>query len=119
MSSEPSRLEVKDDGGVTHVGFLDANILSIDVIQPIEGELVRLVEEAGKPKMLLDFAAVRHLSSGALGTLITVNNKVKAKGGQLRLASIDPNIYEVFKITKLNKLFQIHDSAEQAKASFR
>jgi hypothetical protein len=31
---------------------------------------------------------------------------------------LDPQIYEVFVITKLNKLFQIHDTAQQALASF-
>ena len=70
------------------------------------------------PKVLISFQNVDHLSSAALGTLITINNKIKGKDGQLRLAEIDPQIYEVFVITKLNKLFQIFDSSEQAMASF-
>jgi anti-sigma B factor antagonist len=53
-----------------------------------------------------------------LGTLITINNKIRGKDGQLRLANIDQQIYEVFVITKLNKLFQIYDTTEQALASF-
>jgi len=48
------------------------------------------------------------LSSAALGALINVNNRMKAKNGQLRLANIKPQIFEVFVITKLNKLFRIH-----------
>ena len=71
------------------------------------------------PKLLLSFENVEHLSSAALGTLITVNNKIRQKGGQLRLSNIDPQIYEVFVITKLNKLFQIYDDAEKAAASFK
>lgn len=67
----------------------------------------------------MDFADVDHLSSAALGMLITINNRVRAKGGQLRLATIDPQIYEVFAITKLNKLFNICDTAEQAMSSFK
>ena len=55
---------------------------------------------------------------GAEGTLITINNKIRGKDGQLRLANIDRQIYEVFVITKLNKLFQIHDATDQALASF-
>ncbi len=70
------------------------------------------------PKVLISFQNVDHLSSAALGTLITINNKIRGKDGQLRLAEIDPQIYEVFVITKLNKLFQIFDSSEQALASF-
>jgi anti-sigma B factor antagonist len=68
--------------------------------------------------MLICFKGVEHLSSAALGTLINVNNKVKQKEGQLRLSDINPQIYEVFQITKLNRIFQIHDTAEKAIASF-
>ena len=67
---------------------------------------------------LISFENVDHLSSAALGTLITINNKVKSQDGQLRLAAIDPQIYEVFVITKLNKLFQIYDTPDEAMKSF-
>ena len=53
-----------------------------------------------------------------LGTLITVNTKIRNKGGKLCLANIDPQIYEVFVITRLNKLFSIHPDTKSAKASF-
>jgi anti-sigma B factor antagonist len=69
--------------------------------------------------VLLNFVNVEHLSSAALGTLIAVSNHVKQKGGQLRLANIDPQILEVFVITKLNKLFQIHDTEAAAVQSFK
>jgi anti-sigma B factor antagonist len=48
-----------------------------------------------------------------------VNNRVREKGGQLRLAQIDPQIYEVFAITKLNKIFQIHETIDKASKSFK
>ena len=64
-------------------------------------------------------AAVDHLSSAALGTLITINNKVKQKGGQLRLSDINPQIYEVFLITKLNKLFRIYPTVKDAQDSLQ
>lgn len=107
------------DADVTHVRFKDRNILEEATIQQIGDELARMIDAETNPKFLLDFSGVEHLSSAALGTLITVNNKVKNKGGQLRLAMIDEQIYEVFVITKLNKLFQIHDTQEAAVRSFQ
>ena len=50
---------------------------------------------------------------------MAVNNKVKSKDGQLRLCAINEQIYEVFVITKLNKLFQIHEDADAASKSFK
>lgn len=119
MAAEDSRLAVQEQGDVTRVGFLDRNILEETSIQRIGDEVAELVDASTNPKLLLDFESVEHLSSAALGTLITINNRIKAKGGQLRLSSIDPNIYEVFKITKLNKLFQIHGTADEALKSFK
>ena len=47
-----------------------------------------------------------------------VNNRIRQKNGQLRLANIKPQIFEVFVITKLNKLFRILPSRQEALASF-
>ena len=118
MSAAESLLRVANEDGVTHIQFVDRNILDEANIQQIGEEITRLVDETPQPKVLISFENVDHLSSAALGTLITINNKIRGKDGQLRLANIDPRIYEVFVITKLNRLFQIHDSADQALASF-
>lgn len=117
--TKDSRLVVHEEGDVTRVSFLDRNILEEATIQQIGDEISGLIDRSGNPKILINFENVEHLSSAALGTLITINNKVRQKGGQLRLSNIDPQIYEVFVITKLNKLFQIHDSNEKAIASFK
>lgn len=119
MAAQPgSRLRVKQHNGVTQIEFIDRNILDEANIHQIGEEIAGLVDSAQAPKLLISFANVDHLSSAALGTLITINNRVKNRKGQLRLANIDPQIYEVFKITKLDKLFQIHDTTDAAMATF-
>jgi len=117
-SESEARLNVSQEGEVTVVQFKDRNLLDEASIHQIGGEILQLVEAAAVPKLLIDFQDVDHLSSAALGTLITVNNKIRQKDGQLHLANINPQIYEVFAITKLNKLFKIHSSAQEALASF-
>lgn len=118
MDTQGSHLSINKDDGIVRVGFLDRNILEEASIQTIASEVGQLIEEADHPKILISFKNVEHLSSAALGVLITINNKVKEKEGQLRLSSIDPHVYEIFLITKLNILFQIHDTDEQAAESF-
>jgi len=102
----PIRVKKLDD--VTQVEFIDRNILDEANIQIIGDEIAALVDSSPTPKLVISFANVEHLSSAALGTLITINNRVRSRSGQLRLCNIDPQIYEVFAITRLNKLFQIH-----------
>lgn len=118
MSQTESRLRVRRLEDVVQIEFLDRNILDEANIQQIGEEVGSLVESIDRPKLLISFKDVDHLSSAALGTLITISKRVEGRAGQLRLANIDPQIYEVFKITKLDKLFQIHESDESALSSF-
>ena len=118
MATQESRIKASHEGDLICVQFLDRNILDESSIQQIGDQIGQLIDEATNPKLLISFEQVEHLSSAALGMLITINNKSKQKGGQLRLTLIDPQIHEVFVITKLDQLFQIHKTAEEAIASF-
>ncbi len=112
------RLEVSEVGDVTVVRFSDRKILDEASIQELGAELFRLVEEDHRKKILLNFTNVDFLSSAALGKLITLDKKVKANSGKLKLSNIRPEIYEVFAITKLNKLFDIKDDEAAALGAF-
>jgi len=100
------------------VEFTNNRILDEANISDIGNSLTALIDEKNNPKLLLDFATVDHLSSAALGMLINANKKIREKNGQLRLANIKPQIFEVFVITKQNKLFKILPNREDALASF-
>ncbi len=111
-------LEVTEVGDVTVVRLTDRKVVDETNIQELGRELFALVEEENRKNLVLNFAAVGFLSSSALGKLITLEKKVKAAGGKLRLSNIRPEIYEVFAITKLNKLFEIKDDEAEALAAF-
>ena len=115
MAQAPSHLTVSESpNGVTRVVFTTRNILDETMIHQIGEEVMGLVVASQNPKLLISFKGVEHLSSTALGMLISIKNKVGAKGGQLRLADIDPKIHEVFRITRLDTLFQIHANEASA-----
>lgn len=112
------RLDIEEIGDVTVARFIDKKILDETNIQIIGNQLFGLVDEDGRLKIVLDFVNVEYLSSAALGKLITMDKKVKAAKGKLRLCNIRPDIHEVFTITKLNKLFRIYDNQDQALEGF-
>ena len=111
-------LEVSQVGDVTVARFRDRKIIEDVNIQELGQEMFRLVEADGHERLLLDFSVVDFLSSAALGKLITLDKKMKAHGGALKLAGIRPEIYEVFAITKLNRLFDIRRDEAEALAAF-
>ena len=118
MTTQDSRLAVTNEGGVHRVEFLDRNILEEVSIHAITAEIGQLIDTSDTPKILITFKNVEHLSSAALGALITIGNRVKEKDGQLRLSDINPRVYEIFLITKLNMLFQIDNTEAEALRNF-
>ena len=111
-------LSVTEEKGIRIIEFTNSKILDEANIAEIGSTLGAIIDENENPKLLLDFSTVDHLSSAALGMLINVNNRVRQKNGQLRLANIKPQIFEVFVITKLNKLFKILPTRTEALANF-
>ena len=112
------RLEVKQVGDVTVVRFRDHKIVEDINIQELGSEMFQLIEVENRDKLLLNFSDVDFLSSAALGKLITLDKKMKAHGGALKLSNIRPEIFEVFSITRLNRLFEIKDDEADALAAF-
>jgi anti-sigma B factor antagonist len=120
MSTQPKRrrLEVEDCGEITVVNFIDKKILDEQNIQKIGEDLFSLVDELNRKKILLNFGNVEYLSSAALGKFITLNKKVQTAGGKLVMCNINDDIFEVFEITKLNKLFNIQKDEQTALQAF-
>ncbi|MFQ5424163.1 MAG: STAS domain-containing protein [Phycisphaerae bacterium] len=118
MAESTTRLKIRDWDGISLVEFSDRKILDEMCIAEIEDELFKLVETSGSGNLLLSFGNVGHFSSAALGMLLKLKKKVDDQSGTLKLSDINPQIYDVFKITKLNKKFDIYPSAQKAKASF-
>lgn len=118
MADSTPPLSVTQQKDVRIVEFTNNRILDEANITEIGQTLAALIEERNNPKLLLDFSAVDHLSSAALGMLINANNKIREANGQLRLTHIKPQIFEVFRITKLDKLFKILPGRSEALASF-
>lgn len=118
MSDNIPPVAVSTHKDIRIVEFTNNKILDEANIEDIRKTLDAMIDEVERPKLLLDFHSVDHLSSAALGMLINTNNRVKGRNGQLRLANIKPQIFEVFEITKLNKLFKIMPTRTEALASF-
>jgi len=118
MEQPSSHVKIKREGNVSVVQFADRKILEELSIHEIGEELRVLAESEPHINLLLDFGNVDHLASAALGMLITLHKKIQEQEGALKLSNINRQIFQVFKITRLNRVFDIHDTAEQAMKSF-
>ena len=117
MREQSPRLDISQQNDVSVIKLLDKKILDEVCISQIGDQINSIITAAQNPKLVLDFSNVAHMSSSALGMLITVHKRIREKKGQLRLCNIQPGIYEVFVITRLSEIFQICQDPGQAISS--
>ncbi len=111
-------IEVSKNGIVYVARFLETKILNDMVIEGIARELNDVAAQEDCTNLLLNFSGVGFLSSSVLGKLITLNKRMKGKGGRMVLCEMKPEIYELFTLTNLTKIFDIRDDETNGLMSF-
>jgi anti-sigma B factor antagonist len=101
-------------GRVVIARLEDEKILDETQLQSLEGSLMPLIEQNPGIQLIIDFDKVKFLTSSVLGLLIRISKKVYEANGKLRLCAITPKIQEVFRITRLDKIFEIYPDWEEA-----
>ncbi len=103
---------------VTVVSFQNLAVLDSANIDALGRNLLELVEKQDHRKLILEFSAVRFMSSQALGVLLQLKKALDPLGGKVLIAGIRPELHKVFKITNLHKLFTFHETMEKALQDF-
>jgi anti-sigma B factor antagonist len=119
MGAIQSQITSKSMGNGLVITLLTAQLLEEAEIASLEKSLTETIKQANVANIVLNFENVTFLSSAVLRVLIKINTVVSERGGKLRLCSIDPKIFEVFKITRLNKVFDIRRDVEAAVDSLK
>lgn len=112
---------------IKHEAKGDVRVIVIDVVRLVDEamidqckrEIVDVLDTTQEGNVLVHFGRVTFMSSAALGMLIRVSKKCKEYDIALKLCNISPDIRQVFKITSMDKILEIHDDAAQAMESFR
>jgi anti-anti-sigma factor len=121
MLSQPSKNCITLDriGDVAVVRFTQRSLLGADLIAAVSEQLRRTVEEEGCCKLVLNFTNVESMTSGMVGNLVGVHQKIEAAGGRLVLCKVDPFLREILKILNLSNRFSIHEDEAAALAAFQ
>ncbi len=112
---------------IKHVVKDEVRIIAIDEVRLVDEvaldqcyrEIVDVLDKTEESGALLHFGPVTFMSSAALGMLIRVTKKCKEYKIALKLCNIAPDIRQVFKITGLEKVFDIHEDVAQAMDAFK
>jgi anti-sigma B factor antagonist len=107
--------QTKDRGGVT--------VVEVDgqLIVGNRHELKDMIQAAldrGERKLLVDFSRTGYIDSSGLGALVSISKRIREASGELRLAGLNDDLRSLFELTKLDTLFTITETPEQALATF-
>jgi anti-sigma B factor antagonist len=74
--------------------------------------------DGGERKFLIDFTNTGYIDSSGLGALVSLSKKIREQSGELRLAGLNDDLRTLFELTKLDSLFAINESVQEALAAF-
>lgn len=92
---------------------LEGNLMSKDRLPELVNELDLYIEEDIN-LFVVDVSRIRHINSTGLSVLLTLLTKARNSGGELILARMPKHLNKLLIITKLNSIFTVVDSVEEA-----
>jgi anti-sigma B factor antagonist len=72
----------------------------------------------GEQRFVLNMAQVPYLDSAAVGEIVAAHKRVREAGGEMKVV-LGPRAQEVFVITRLNLVLDVHDDEDSAVAAFQ
>jgi len=117
MPEAENPIHMADREGVKLVHLKATALLDEQEVEALGQALLDLAEIPGQ-RVVLSFLGVTHITSVVLNKLVLVQRRLQESGGEMRLADIDPHVYEMFTITRLDRNFRIFERDEEAVASF-
>ena len=68
----------------------------------------------GQTRLVIDLTDVSFIDSSGLAALVSGFRAAREAGGTIKLAGLNEQTMMVFKLTRLNRVFEIHPNAEAA-----
>jgi anti-sigma B factor antagonist len=103
-------------GGIAVASWAEASTLDASNVVELRQRVGEI--ERDHSRIVFDMSRVEFLDSSVIGALVGFMRKARAAGGDVKLAGLTPDIETIFELTRLQKVFQIHDSVDGAVREF-
>ena len=79
----------------------------------LKARLKQLVD-GNQVRVILDLSTVSFMDSSGLAVLVSGLKSTREKGGWLKLAGMTPEVASIFKMTMLDKVFELYPNVDAA-----
>lgn len=107
---------ISEQDGITVVSVEDRRFDAM-VADQYKTDLAKLIED-GKSKLCLNLAQVQFIDSSGLNVLIFCARSTREKKGALKLACPQPQVRDMFEMTRINRMIPVFPTQEEALRSF-
>jgi anti-anti-sigma factor len=123
MENQQPLAEIKYKPRATILTILPDYLMDEAAIGQLRDTIEPIIMEKPTLPLIIDFNNVRALCSGAIGYLVALKQRIEARQGRLIICCVqdkikgssnDKFIYEIFKVVKLDRYFEMRPSVDSA-----
>lgn len=86
---------------------------TVDIANEFKTELLQHLDK-GNRKGVVDLSSAEFIDSAFLGALVTALKRATAHDGDIILVGLQKPVKAMFELTRLHRIFQIHETTESA-----
>ena len=101
-------LEIKNEMQDKIIEIKPIGEVDIYTSPELKSKIFKLIDERNTD-VLIDGEGLEYIDSTGLGVMMSIYKKLQDKGLNLTIINLKPNIYKLFDITGLNKVFNIRE----------
>lgn len=105
--------------GITIIQLSGPEYESLDqaTVEALRDELLDYVVQANPPNVALDLSSTKFIGSAFLETMFRCWNRIKQRDGRMALCGLHPFCAEVLRVTRLETLWEIYPTVDDAVAA--
>ncbi len=111
-------IETNAKDGILTIRIRDQRMVDEALLEQLERDIAAMLDKSTEERVILDFEHVQFMSSSMLGKLVKIHKQCQGFKVKLKISGVSPEIREVFKITRLDKLFDLEKDEASARKAF-
>src|SRR3989339_1005943 len=114
---QKGEIEITEFEGGAVASFRSASLSDVEQLRLVSKDIDGYVSAKMPHRLVVDFTGVKFFSSQVLGILLQLRSRMAKYGGFVVISGINPQLYRVFKITNLEKIFEFYSDRQSAVAA--
>jgi anti-sigma B factor antagonist len=115
-ATQKTKVTTREVGDVTVVDIV-GRIATADGTSMVH-DSIRVLIEQGRNRIALNLSGVDFVDSSGLGELVRTHASIRNRGGELKIVNPSKHVYDLLRMTKLDRVLEIEPDEASALNSF-